>query len=67
MNLLPQLSLKTEASLRPLVEPLASYISATNRPKATLILALIMLVKNVHEIDDAANTYLATLSENHVG
>ena len=62
-----RLSPKTEADLQKLVEPLASYISATNRPRATLILALIMLVNNVQEIADAANTYLATLSENHVG
>jgi hypothetical protein len=60
-------SSKTEADLKKLVEPLASYISATDRPEAKLILALIMLVNNVQEIGDAANTYLATLSVNHVG
>ena len=60
-------SSKAEADLKKVVEPLASYISATNRPRATLILALIMLVNNVQEIADAANTYLATLSENHLG
>jgi hypothetical protein len=62
-----RLSPKTEADLQKLVEPLASYISATDRPPATLILALMMLVSNVQEVGDAANTYLATLSENHVG
>ena len=60
-------SSKTEADLKKLVEAVASYISATNRPRATLIMALIMLVSNVQEIGDAANTYLATFSENHVG
>ena len=60
-------SSKAETDLKKVVEPLASYISATNRPRATLILALIMLVNNVQEIADAANTYLATLSENHLG
>jgi len=60
-------SSKTEADLKKVVEPLASYISATNRPQATLILALIMLVNNVQEIGNAANTYLATSNKNHVG
>ena len=64
---LPPLSPKTEAELRKLVEPLASYISATNRPRAALFLALIMLVNNLQEIGDAANDYLATFSENHIG
>jgi hypothetical protein len=62
-----RLSPKTEADLQKLVEPLASYISAGSQPRVALIVGLIMLVNNVQEIGDAANTYLATLSENHVG
>jgi hypothetical protein len=61
------LSSKIEADLQKLVEPLAGYISATNRPRATLFLALLMLVSDFQDIGDAANTYLANFSENHVG
>ena len=67
MNRLPQLSAKTEADLQKLVEPLASYISATNHPRAALLLALFLLVSSLQEIGDAANNYLATFSENHIG
>ena len=67
MKRLTQLSPKTKSDLQHLVEPLADYISATNRPQATLILALILLVSNLQEIGDAANNYLATFSEHHVG
>jgi hypothetical protein len=63
---LPPLSPQTEADLQKVVEPLASYISATHRPRAALLSALILLVSNLREIGDAANDHLATFSENHV-
>jgi hypothetical protein len=50
---------KTEADLRELVEPLASYISATREPPAVLVLALTILFNDMHDIGDAANAYLA--------
>jgi len=56
-----------ESDLQKLVEPLASYISATSRPRAALILALILLVSSLQEINDAANEHLATFGENHIG
>jgi hypothetical protein len=64
---LTQFPKSTEADLRKLVEPLASYISATSRPLAALIVALILLVSNLQEINDAANNYLPTFGENHIG
>jgi hypothetical protein len=67
MNRLPQLSSKIEADLRTLVEQLASYISATNRPRAALLRALVLLVSNLQDISDAATNYLATVIENRIG
>jgi hypothetical protein len=64
---LPQLPKSIEADLQKLVEPLASYISATNHPRSALILTLILLVSNLQEINDAANNYLTTFGENHIG
>ncbi len=55
------------ADLQKLVDPLASYISATDRPRASLILSLILLMGNLQEINDQANNYLLTFGENHIG
>ena len=61
------LSPKIEADIQKLVEPLASYITAIDQPNIALVLALILLLENLREINVAANHYLASISENHVG
>jgi hypothetical protein len=55
----------TENDLERVVQPLASYICATNRPKAALIQALAFLFREVKQINGVAQVHLATLSENH--
>jgi hypothetical protein len=61
------LSPHTEADLKKLVEPLASYIAAVSQPRVGLVVALILLLDNLREIHDDANQYLSSVSENHVG
>jgi hypothetical protein len=58
---------KTEAELQSLIEPLASYIAAVNRPRVVLIAALLLLLENLREIDEAATAQIASFSENQIG
>jgi hypothetical protein len=56
----------TTASPRDLervIEPLASYISATNQPMATLASALAALVSEVKKTNRTASTYVAACRE----
>jgi hypothetical protein len=42
------------------IEPLASYISSTNRPQCALASVLAMLVSEVEQTIQAANSHLAS-------
>jgi hypothetical protein len=46
------------------IEPLASYICATDQPKAALMSALAVLVSEVCHTNRAANEHIATFLEN---
>jgi hypothetical protein len=54
-----------ESELQRVIEPLASYICATDQPKAALISALAALFSEVDQTYRAANAHIATFSENH--
>lgn len=60
-------SSKTEADLLMLVEPLASYIAAVERPRIALAAAVTMLLDNLLQIDVAANRQIAAFNEDHFG
>jgi hypothetical protein len=55
----------TEGNLERVVEPLASFICATERPRAALASALAMLFSEVEQTNRAAKAHFATISENH--
>ena len=54
-----------ESDLERVVEPLASFICATERPKAALRSALAMLFSEVEQTNRAASAHFAAVSENH--
>lgn len=47
-------------SLAHVIEPLASYIASTNRPQCALASVLAMLVSEVEQTIQAANSHLAS-------
>jgi len=49
--------------LQRMIEPLASYICATDKPKATLMSALSVLFDEVAQTNKAANALLSSFSE----
>lgn len=49
--------------LERVVEPLASYICATDQPRAALISALAVLFREVEQTTRAAYAHVATFSE----
>jgi hypothetical protein len=53
-----------EVQLERVVEPLASYIVAANRPRAALLSALAVLYRALEENNRAANAYVAALTQN---
>lgn len=53
------------SELEQVVEPLASYICATERPKTALLSALAALVREVEATNRAANGHFLTLRGNH--
>jgi hypothetical protein len=55
----------TDTNLERVVEPLASYICATERPRAALASALAILFTEVEQTNKAANAHFAAISENH--
>jgi hypothetical protein len=59
------LGLTTASDLERVVEPLASFICATDRPRAALLRALAILFDEVEQTNRAANSHFATVSENH--
>jgi hypothetical protein len=66
MNPMNHRSAKTQADLQKLVEPLADYIAAVDQPQVVLMAALILLLDNLREINEAANDCLALFSKKHV-
>ena len=54
----------TEADLARVIEPLASYISASERPKAALLSAMAVLVSEVERTNRAAFAHVTSLMEN---
>ena len=55
----------TDGNLERVVEPLASFICATERPRAALASALAILFSEVEQTNRAANAHFANISENH--
>ncbi len=54
----------TANDLERVIEPLASYICATDQPRAALMAALAMLFDEVDQTYRAANAQIATFSGN---
>jgi hypothetical protein len=50
----------TQSDLERMIEPLASYICATDQPKAALILALTVLSKEVEQVTGTAKAHIAS-------
>lgn len=60
-NRLQQLSVDT--ALKRVIEPLASYICATDQPSVALMRAMAVLASTVNDTNRAANAYAGVLSE----
>jgi hypothetical protein len=54
-----------DAHLAQVVEPLASYICSTNRPKSALAAVLALLVSEVEQTIQTANAHLAGGVQRH--
>jgi hypothetical protein len=54
-----------DRELEQVVEPLVSYISATNQPRAALRSALSVLLREVNETNRAAEELVAKFSPSH--
>jgi hypothetical protein len=54
----------TESDLERVIEPLASYICATDQPRTALMAALAVLFSEVNQTYRAANAQIATFSGN---
>ena len=55
----------TQHELQQVIEPLANYICAADRPRTALISALAVLFSEVEQTNRAANAHVDTYSENH--
>ena len=60
-----ELGLASDTELERVIEPLASYICATSRPRAALLSALQVLFSEVRQTNRAANALVASFTENH--
>jgi hypothetical protein len=63
-NLNCALQWAADSNLERVVEPLASYISACERPKAALMSALAVLVSEVERTNRAAFAHVTSVKEN---
>ena len=66
MNTLNRTRTRTQATysdMERVIEPLASYISATNQPMATLVSALAALVSEVKKTNRAASAHVTACME----
>jgi hypothetical protein len=59
------LGLATASDLERVVEPLASFICATDRPRAALMRAVAILCDEVAQTNRVASSHFETVSENH--
>jgi len=59
-----ELERATASDLERVIEPLASYICATDQPRAALMAALAMLFSEVNQTYRAANAQIATFAGN---
>jgi hypothetical protein len=50
----------TESDMERVIEPLASYICATDQPKAALALAVEVLLNEIEQMNTTARAYIAT-------
>jgi hypothetical protein len=64
MNLKSACNWSVDANLERVVEPLANYISACERPKAALMTALAVLVSEVEQTNRSAFAHVAALTAN---
>jgi hypothetical protein len=55
----------TESDLLRMIEPLAGYICAADRPRAALASALSVLLQEVEQTNRAASQYVTQVSEAH--
>jgi hypothetical protein len=55
-----------DSNLERVIEPLASYISATTRPRAALMSALAVLISEVEQTNQAATMHLTSLLGNEL-
>jgi hypothetical protein len=55
-----------DSELERVIEPLASYISATTRPRAALMSALAVLISEVEQTNRTATTFLTSMLGNHL-
>lgn len=53
------------ADLARMIEPLASYICATDQPRTALQVALAALCEEVDQTSQAASAFATTFSEHH--
>jgi hypothetical protein len=60
-----KLNSAAESHLQRVIEPLASYISAANRPRTALKAALAALLSEIDETNRVAKAHVTTLMENH--
>jgi hypothetical protein len=54
-----------DSQLERMIEPLASYICSTERPRTALMSALAVLRNEVEQTQAAALVHVNTFSENH--
>jgi hypothetical protein len=59
------MNLAADSHLKGVLEPLVNYISAANRPRATLKTALAVLLSEIEETNRAARAHVTTFKENH--
>jgi hypothetical protein len=61
-----ELERTSDSGLERVIEPLASYICATERPRAALMSALVVLVSEVCHTNRTAHLHISTFLENHL-
>jgi hypothetical protein len=65
MSINRELKRTSESELKRVIEPLASYLCATDQPRAALHSALKFLFSEVAQTNRVATAHVANFSENH--
>jgi hypothetical protein len=60
-----ELKRASENELQRVIEPLANYLCATERPRTALISALEFLFNEIAQTNRAANAHVTTFAESH--